>query len=131
MGLLKILGTLSPIHIHWFTWLNGKKSVGVDYEGNKYYEAPPRPGYKRARRWVVYKGEEEATRVPPEWHGWLHHQTDEVPKSQGSPYRKPWQKPHTPNKTGTPGKYLPPGHVLKKGERAKTYSDYDAWRPPE
>ena len=29
-------------------------------------------------RWVVYEGEVEP-RVPPEWHRWLHHTTDEPP----------------------------------------------------
>ena len=131
MGLLKILGTLSPIHIKWFTWAKRGQHVGTDFRGNKYYQAPPRPGYKNPRRWVIYKGEEEATRVPPEWHGWLHYQTDQIPEEQGSPYRQEWQKPHEPNYTGTDKKYLPPGHVLKKGERQKSAGDYQAWTPPE
>lgn len=129
MKLLNLLGTLSPAQITWFTWVKKGKKTGVDYQGNIYYEAPPRKGYKRPRRWVIYKGQEEATSVPPEWHGWLHHQTDTVPDQENSAYRKRWQKPHTANKTGTSEKYLPEGHVLKEGKRARTYGDYEPWSP--
>lgn len=131
MGLLKLLGTLSPIHITWFTWFSRGKKVGEDYSGNIYYEASARPGYKRPRRWVVYKDVEDATMVPPEWHGWLHYQSDTVPQETGSRYRKKWQKPHKPNPTGTKDRYLPSGHVLKSGERTKTHGDYEPWTPPE
>ena len=131
MGLFRLLGTLSPIHIHWFTWFRRGKLIGQDHEGNKYYEADPRKGYKRPRRWVIYNGEDEATRVPPEWHGWLHFQTDTPPDEKQSPFRKKWQKPHKPNLTGTSGKYLPSGHVLKQGKRTKSHGDYEAWTPPE
>ena len=34
------------------------------------------------RRWVLYNGEAEASRIPPAWHGWMHHRTD-VPPTRG------------------------------------------------
>ncbi|MCB9990056.1 MAG: NADH:ubiquinone oxidoreductase subunit NDUFA12 [Rhodospirillales bacterium] len=135
MGLLKfmasVLGVMSPVHIGFVTAFSGAKKVGIDQLGNKYYSAAPRPGYKRERRWVMYKGAPEATSVPPEWHGWLHHQTDRIPGEDAPSYRRDWQKPHQPNMTGTTGAYRPPGHVLSGGRRDGATGDYEAWTPPE
>ena len=76
--------------------------VGEDDAGNRYYRerwGRSGPG-ERERRWVVYEGEVEASRVPPEWHRWLHHSTHEPPTE--APLRaQPWEKPHRPNLTGT------------------------------
>jgi NADH:ubiquinone oxidoreductase subunit len=129
MGLLKFLGVLSPAHITAFSWLNAKERVGEDAYGNRYFRGKPRRGYARERRWVMYAKEVEATAVPPEWHGWLHYQTDNVPSDKGTSFRRPWQKPHQPNLTGTTGAYRPPGHVLEGGQRDKATGDYEAWQP--
>lgn len=131
MGLFKYLGALSPAHIQFVTWMSGATVAGEDQQGNKYYRAKPRKGYKRERRWVMYKGEAEASRVPPEWHGWLHHQTDAVPEKYGASFRREWQKPHQANMTGTNRAYRPPGHILSGGQRDKATGDYEAWQPPE
>jgi len=130
MGILRLLGVQSPVYTMWTT-LTGGKRVGMDQAGNRYYCAKPRPGYKRQRRWVIYKGTPEATKVPPEWHGWLHHQTDILPLMTGATFRQPWQKPHKPNQTGTAGAYLPPGHILRGAKRDAATGDYEAWTPPE
>lgn len=127
MGLLKFLGVLSPAHINLFTVLKRGEKVGEDDQGNIYYRAKPRKGYKRDRRWVMYEGAPEASKVPPEWHGWLHHQTNDVPSNEG--FRRPWQKPHQPNMTGTNQAYRPPGHILQGGQRDKATGDYEAWKP--
>lgn len=133
MGVFKFiaefLGAMSPAHIGFVTMFSGSRLAGRDAYGNKYYRAKPRRGYKRERRWVIYKGVADASRVPPEWHGWLHHQTDEFPKAENG-YRKSWQKPHKQNVTGTTSAYLPPGHVLAGGERDPATGDYEAWQPP-
>ena len=131
MGLLKFLGAHSPVHIMWVTLTSGAVHVGSDSQGNRYFRAKPRKGYKKERRWVMYNGEPEASRVPPEWHGWLHHQTDTLPVPGQMSYRREWQKPHQPNLTGTQQAYRPPGHVLSGGRRDKATGDYEAWRPPE
>jgi NADH:ubiquinone oxidoreductase subunit len=110
---------------------SGAKAVGSDVYGNKYFTAKPRKGYKRDRRWVVYNGAPEATMIPPEWHGWMHHQTDDIPSVDDPSFRRKWQEPPKPNLTGTTGAYRPPGHILKGGERSKTTGDYEAWTPPE
>ncbi len=108
-----------------FTWLKGRR-VGADSLGNVYYEErSARPGY-RVRRWVAYAGAPEASLVPAEWHAWLHYTTD-APLVERA--RRPWEKPHLPNVTGTPASYRPPGHDYQGGHRARATGDYEAWTP--
>ena len=103
----------------WFhTWLNGE-FVGEDGEGNRYYR-------QGSRRWVIYNGESEASRVPPEWHGWLHHTCDATPVDRPV-RRKSWERPHEENLTGTDRAYAPPGS-LRSGKPALR-RDYEAWTP--
>ncbi len=103
-----------------FTARKGVK-VGEDDEGNIFYQS--RDG---ARRWVIFNGEAEASRISPDWHGWLHHTWDKPPTEAPLP-RKPWEKEHLENLTGTPQAYAPPGSI-RKAEPAPR-SDYDAWSP--
>ena len=131
MGFFRLLGVMSPAYTKFVTLFGGGKKIGSDEYGNRYYEAKPRKGYKYTRRWVIYDGEPEASKVPPEWHGWLHHQSDEAPNKQDSSYRRQWQKPHVQNVTGTNAAYRPPGHLLEGGTRDKATGDYEAWTPPE
>ena len=102
-----------------WTALNGSK-VGEDEQGNVYYQ---KDGGKR--RWVIYNGESEASRVSPEWHGWLHHATPRLDESR----RYPWQLDHQPNMTGTAQAYRPSGSTLASGRRPKATGDYHAWTP--
>jgi NADH:ubiquinone oxidoreductase subunit len=108
-----------------FTRLNGRR-IGTDGAGNIYFEdRKVRPG-QRTRRWVAYAGAVDASEVPPEWHAWLHYTTDAPLPDTG---RKPWQKPHLANATGTPLGYRPPGHDYQGGQRARATGDYEAWTP--
>ena len=114
------------------TWLRGAP-VGRDEFGNRYYRLknfqPQKLGggrFSRERRWVIYHGTPEASKVPPEWHAWLHHVSDEIP---GSRQRYAWEKPHEPNLTGTPLAYHPQGSVLRGGHRAAATGDYEPWTP--
>jgi NADH:ubiquinone oxidoreductase subunit len=116
------------------TWLRGEL-VGTDVFGNRYYRDKSqrkleRGGgrFSREKRWVLYNGEPEGSRVPPEWHAWLHHTVNEIPSDGGKP-KYVWQKPHQPNLTGTPDAYRPPGSVIRGGHRAPTTGDYEAWKP--
>ena len=107
-----------------FTWRKGE-FVGEDEFGNRYYKE--RNG---ERRWVIYKDLADASKVPADWHGWLHHTVDTPPTDMG--YRpKSWQRPHMPNMTGTAKAYRPPGSTLNPGKRPAATGDYDAWRPEE
>ncbi len=125
-----LLSVRSTAHINWFTWSRRGQLIGTDITGNRYFESNPIKGYKRNRRWVLYNGFAEASKVPPQWHGWLHYQTDDIPSESGESYRKEWQKPHQENLTGTTGAYRPPGHILEGGQRHKATGDYEAWSPP-
>lgn len=98
--------------------------VGRDDVGNQYYE---RPGKPYTRRWVVYKGDQDPSSVPPEWHAWLHHTTD---APLAVPVRS-WQLPHRPNLTGTPASYRPTGHDYMGGRRAAASADYEIWTPDQ
>ena len=125
-----------------FTWWNGatigalftiaKTStfVGEDEFGNKYYEARTnKDSYDgRKRRYVVYKGYAEASKIPPDWHGWMHYTFDEPPTKSPLP-RKAWEKPHQPNLTGTSAAYRPKGSIARGGQRAIASGDYQAWTP--
>ena len=114
------------IGTHLFTWLHGKR-VGTDTQGNVYYqERHDRPGLRR-RRWVMYRrGPAEASRVPPEWHAWLHYTTEAPLRVEDQPA---WAKPHQPNRTGTPQAYRPAGHDYAGGARAHVAADYESWTP--
>ncbi len=101
------------------------REVGRDPFGNRYFieKRKPRPkdGRRvRQKRWVLYEGEPDASKVPPEWHIWLHYIAD-APIPDGP--RRAWQKPHKPNPSGTPDAWLPPSKE-KESKRA-----YQAWKP--
>lgn len=103
-----------------WTWRKGVK-VGEDEDGNVFYQT--RDG---ARRWVIYNGEAEASRVSPEWHGWLHH-TYQEPPTEAPLKRKDWEKPHVENLTGTALAYAPPGSIRAGSPEPR--KDYEAWTP--
>lgn len=103
-----------------YTWRRGRP-VGEDDQGNRFYETAD-----GKRRWVVYNGEAEASRVSPDWHGWLHHTWKEPPSKAALP-RKAWEKPHQENLTGTPLAYAPPGSIRRPMPVVR--KDYEAWQP--
>ena len=119
---------MTSIGTKLFTWRYGSL-VGEDASGNRYYTEKSPKDAGRAKRWVVFADEAdvEASLVPPEWHAWLHRYTDDAPKADD--HRWDWQKPHQPNKTGTPEAYRPPGHDTRGGNRAAATGDYQAWTP--
>ncbi|WAT17488.1 NADH:ubiquinone oxidoreductase subunit NDUFA12 [Aurantiacibacter sp. MUD11] len=123
-----------------FTWWDGAtigtmlwtsrkgEHVGTDAQGNKYYRSKQKHGDGRERRWVIYNGPNDASRVPSEWHGWLHGSYDELPESHLAP-PKIWEADYTPNATGTQARYLPAGALERGGKRAPATGDYEAWTP--
>lgn len=123
-----------------FTWWNGAtlstklytsrqgNLAGEDDAGNKYYEQRSGVGpLGKPSRWVIYVGEAEASKVPPEWHGWLHYTVDTPPNKEDY-QAKPWQKPHIENRTGTPAAYRPPGSTMHGARRPHGDGDYQPWR---
>lgn len=128
-----------------FTWWNGAtlgtlldsslrgEKVGTDAQGNTYFRAKKRtpasgPFGARERRWVIYNGANDASRVPAEWHGWLHGTFDGVPESFLPPPRI-FEVDYTPNATGTAAAYRPQGALERGGKRARATGDYEAWSP--
>ena len=109
-------------------WRRKARSVGSDEQGNRYFEErEPSASDGRKRRWVVYHGVAEASRVPADWHGWLHHTFDEPP-TVAPLKRRSFEKDHVPNMTGTPLAYRPPGS-LARADGKGVAPDYEAWSP--
>ena len=105
-----------------FTARRGVK-VGADGQGNLYYQTAD-----GKKRWVIYNGTVEASRVPPDWHGWLHHTYAEPPTRV--PLKvKSYEVEHQPNLTGTDAAYRPEGSLSKGGARPRATGDYQAWKP--
>jgi len=103
-----------------FTWWRGVL-VGEDTQGNKYYETRD-----KKRRWVIFDGLAEASRVSPEWHGWLHRTFDEPPTNVPLA-RQSWEIPHQENLTGSAAAYAPPGSM--RHAKPAVARDYEAWKP--
>jgi NADH:ubiquinone oxidoreductase subunit len=125
MGLLKQIFTWwdgATLGTALFTRRHGQK-VGTDVYGNVYYQSK-----KGDRRWVIYNGSNDASRIPPDWYGWMHRQIEDLPDKALPPVRK-FQKPPTPNLTGTPNAYRPSGALERGGRRAAASGDYEAWVP--
>ena len=110
-----------------FTWWNRQtlgtrintlifgKLIGKDSFGNKYYED------KKGRRWVIYYGEIEATKIPQEWFSWIHHINNKIENSHELK-KYNWQKEHEPNPTGTDKAYNP----NKNNDNTK--KKYSTWK---
>lgn len=125
------MGLLARIFTWWngasvgtslFSWRNGER-VGADALGNAYFQS------KRGdRRWVLYEGANDASRIPPEWHSWLHRQIEGLPAAALPPAAS-FQRAATGNLTGTPGAYRPSGALERGGQRQAASGDYQAWTP--
>lgn len=112
--------------------------VGTDSLNNRYYEEKRPRQDRKSKRWVRYHNQgflteffgrlPDASRVSPEWHGWLHH-TAELPPTRQSRAHYGWEKPPQSNLTGTQAAYLPPGHLARGARHAPTTAEYEPWRP--
>ena len=110
-----------------FTWWNHQtlgtriqtlffgKFVGQDYLGNKYYQN------KYGKRWVIYKGEIDATKISNDWYSWMHHTKNKIENlHQIKKYN--WQKDHLSNQTGTDKAYHP------NKENNEVEKKYKSWK---
>jgi NADH:ubiquinone oxidoreductase subunit len=116
----------------FYTWRRGQ-FVGDDELGNKYYRAIGHvidPSVGAERRWVIYNGEADLSRVPPGWRGWLTHTSDVLP-SEDAYVPRTWEKPGLPNMTGTPYAYRPRGSIAGANQRPAATGDYIPWTPKE
>ncbi len=130
------MGVFSNIFTWWNgatfgTWvgtkINGAR-VGDDALGNVYFQAKKAEPDGHYRRWVMYGGSNDASGVPPEWHGWLHNSSD-APPDDSLPPPKAWEIDATANLTGSVLAYRPQGALEAGGRRAAATGDYDAWSP--
>ena len=55
-----------------YTVMFGKFS-GEDQFGNKYYSN------SKGKRWVIYESNVESSKIPSEWHSWIHFMRTEKP----------------------------------------------------
>ncbi len=98
-----------------YTLLFGK-IVGKDEFGNKYYQ-----NKNKTKRWVIYKSEIDASKIPSDWFSWIHFMKNKIEFNQ-EPKKYSWQKSHSPNMTGTNKSY----HPNKNNEQVK--KKYKSWK---
>jgi NADH:ubiquinone oxidoreductase subunit len=124
-----------------FAWWNGAtigtlftvgrrgQLVGSDEFGNRYYQSRDNVSYDgRSRRWVIYNGYADASKVSADWFGWLHYTFDLPPTEQPLP-RRSWERDHMPNMSGTRMAWRPAGSLASDTKRAPATGDYEAWTP--
>ena len=110
-----------------YTYLYGK-FVGRDESNNKYYCNSKNFEDLKAKRWVIFKGDIEASKIPPHWHAWLHKSINTPPLNYKHKYS--WQKNHEANMTGTDKAYYPDTHPLSKNYKSDALkSEYESWSP--
>ena len=95
------------------------KFIGSDKYGNKYYSN------SKGKRWVIYKSNIESSKIPPEWHLWIHSVNSKKPSDKTE--RFSWQKQHEENLTGTNRAYKPEGSLINDSE--KKIKKYETWKP--
>ena len=101
-----------------YTLFTGKL-IGSDQFGNKYYSN------SKGRRWVIYKNNIEASKIPPDWHSWIHFLKINKPSNEEKKFL--WQKQYEENLTGTVRAYKPEGS-LASGLK-KNMKKYEIWKP--
>ena len=113
-----------------FTWWNRQtfgtfiytlfigKLIGTDEFGNKYYSN------SKGKRWIIYKDNVESSKIPPEWHSWIHFLSNIKPLN--NPQKFQWQKKHEENLTGTSKAYKPEGSLSL--DTKKSMKKYETWK---
>ena len=94
------------------------KFVGKDEFGNKYYSS------SQGKRWVIYKSKVESSRIPPEWHLWIHFLKKSTPSDDKKNFK--WQKKHEENLSGTIKAYKPDGSLTS--DIKKDMKRYETWK---
>ena len=121
-----------------FTWWNGAswgtsifsrrngEEAGRDEAGNLYFRHRKDP----ARRWVMYSGANDSSRVSPGWNAWLRGTIDDVP-DKSLPERRAFEAAPQPNLTGSEQAWRPSGSIRSGGQRPAATGDYSAWTPDQ
>ena len=95
------------------------KFVGRDEFGNKYFSS------SKGKRWVIYKDTVESSKIPSEWHLWIHFLTNDKPSENLRKFE--WQKRHEENLSGTTKAYKPDGSLTSDSK--KNMKKYETWKP--
>ena len=101
-----------------YTLFTGKL-IGRDQFGNKYYSN------SKGKRWVIYKDNIEASKIPPNWRSWIHFLKINKPSNEGKKFL--WQKQYEENLTGTDRAYKPEGSLTSSLK--KNMKKYEIWKP--
>ena len=96
-----------------YTFFFGK-FVGKDSFGNKYYNN------KKGKRWVIYSGEIDATKISDDWYSWMHYTKNKI-ENLHQLEKYDWQKQHQSNQTGTEKSYHPNKHNNEIGKKYKSW----------
>ena len=91
------------------------KFVDKDTFGNKYYQS------KSGKRWVIYNGEVDASKIPGEWYSWMHRTGNKIENTHDIK-KYSWQKNHLSNQTGSKNSYHP------KNNKDATKKKYNSWQ---
>ena len=100
-----------------YTLFTGK-FIGRDQFGNKYYSN------SKGKRWVIYKNDIESSKIPPNWHSWIHFLTIKEPPNKEKKFL--WQKQHEENLTGTERAHKPEGSLAS--DLRKNMKKYETWK---
>ena len=100
-----------------YTLFTGK-FIGRDQFGNKYYSN------SKGKRWVIYKNDIESSKIPPNWHSWIHFLTIKEPPNKEKKFL--WQKEHEENLTGTERAHKPEGSLAS--DLRKNMKKYETWK---
>ena len=92
------------------------KFVGVDNFGNKYYES------KAGKRWVIYKDEIDASKIPNEWYSWMHFTKNKIENIHDLK-KFDWQKSHQSNMTGSNQAYSPKDNTNALKKKYKSWKN--------
>ena len=101
-----------------YTLFTGKYA-GKDQFGNKYYFN------SKGKRWVIYRDNIESSKIPPDWHLWIHSIKAKKPNDIENKYS--WQKRHQENLTGTKKAYKPEGSLSSNVKI--NIKKYETWNP--
>ena len=103
--------------------------IGTDEQGNKYYENKNQINTRQ--RYVIYsdtnakEGRVDGSRVPAEWHAWLHYMDHHNPTEDTTNkpiFKLPHQNTALSNQGAFPN-YVPPGHIVNE-HAEEDYKEY-------
>ena len=73
---------------------------------------------------MIYQNNIESSKIPPEWHSWIHFLTRDTPSNNTKKFS--WQKQHQENLTGTKKAYKPEGSL--SSDLKKSNKKYETWK---